>query len=327
MVSGFVKALRLVVIGVGHMGRFHAEKIRALGAERFDVELVAVFDRNAERCAQAASHFGARALGGLDEAPACADAAVVAVPTIAHAEVARPLLESGLDVLVEKPIAASLEQAERLLALARDQGRVLQVGHLEWFNAAMQTARAHLRQPRFIEAHRLGPFPARATDVDVVRDLMIHDIDIAQRLLGAEPERIDAIGVPVVTSFVDIANARLVFPGGSVANLTASRVSPATLRRIRFFQPDAYLSVDLLEQTVWSAERNAARNAVAAQQPIALQRLEVERGDALQSQLRSFVTAVRTREVETGAGGQGLAALRTALRVIAAMSSPGDAGR
>ena len=191
-----MSAVRMAVVGVGHMGRFHAEKIASLAAEDGSTELVAVVDQHAERAAAAGSEFGASATTDLGEALDQVDALVVAVPTVAHASVVERALDSGIDVLVEKPIAATLEEAEKLLAMARERGQVLQVGHLEWFNAAMQSVRERVRRPRFIEAHRMGPFPARATDVDVVRDLMIHDIDIIQRLVGEEPERIESIGVP-----------------------------------------------------------------------------------------------------------------------------------
>jgi predicted dehydrogenase len=194
---------------------------------------------------------------------------------------------------------------------------VLQVGHLEWFNAAMRKVAASIRRPRFVESHRLGPFPGRATDVDVVRDLMIHDLDVIQRLVGEEPVRIEAIGVPVITDRVDIANARVGFPGGCVANLTASRVSPTPMRRIRFFQRDGYFSIDFLEQTVAIARR--LESGPDGRREIDRQRLEIEPEDALRSQLGSFIEAVRTRTVRAGAAHDGLAALRTALRVIDAM--------
>jgi predicted dehydrogenase len=193
------------------------------------------------------------------------------------------------------------------------------VGHLEWFNAAMREVAASIRCPRFVESHRLGPFSDRATDVDVVRDLMIHDIDVIQRLVGEEPTRIEAIGVPVITDRVDIANARLGFPGGCVANLTASRVSPKPMRRIRFFQRDGYFSIDFLEQAVAIARREEA--GPDGRRRIDLQRLEIDPEDALSFQLGSFVEAVRSRSVRAGAAHEGLSALRTALRVIDAMQS------
>ncbi|MGI9431834.1 MAG: Gfo/Idh/MocA family protein, partial [Myxococcota bacterium] len=248
----------MAVVGVGHMGRFHAEKIAAVAAEDGSTELVAVTDSDAERARIVGAEFGVPGEGDLDAVLAKVDAIVVAVPTVAHAAVVARALDAGVDVLIEKPIAATLEEAEKLLATARERGRVVQVGHLEWFNAAMQSVRDRVTRPRFIEAHRMGPFPARATDVDVVRDLMIHDIDIIQRLVGEEPERVDSIGVPVITDKVDIANARLTFPSGAVANVTASRVTPTPMRKIRFFQPDGYFSIDFGEQSVVIASREPA---------------------------------------------------------------------
>ncbi|MAE93726.1 MAG: Gfo/Idh/MocA family oxidoreductase [Planctomycetota bacterium] len=305
--------VRLAVVGVGHMGRFHAQKAGALSG----VELVAVVDLDPDRAAEVAAEVGARPAGDLTAIAADVDAAVVAVPTVAHAAVVDEALSCGLDVLVEKPIAATLEEAEKLLTRARERGRVVQVGHLEWFNEAMQTAAERIDRPVFVESHRLGPFPNRATDVDVVRDLMIHDLDLIQRVVGAEPERIEAIGVPVITERVDIANARLTFPSGCVANVTASRVSPQPMRRLRFFQADGYLSIDLLERQVTLATRGAADDS--GQRPIQLEQLSIDRGDALEAQLHSFCEGVRTREIAAGAADQGLAALRTALRVIEAM--------
>ena len=309
--------LRLAVIGVGHMGRLHAQKVSALAAAEPSVALVAVADAEAERSAEIARQVGARGVVDFRELLAEIDAAIVAVPTVGHYQVVSEVLRAGVDVLVEKPIAATLPEAEKLVAMARDGGRVLQVGHLEWFNAAMRKVAASIRRPRFVESHRLGPFRGRATDVDVVRDLMIHDLDLIQRLVGEEPVRIEAIGVPVITDRVDIANARVGFPGGCVANLTASRVSSTPMRRIRFFQRDGYFSVDFLEPAVAIARR--VDSGPGGRPEIDWQRLTVEPGDALLSQLESFVEAVRTRSVRAGAAHQGLAALRTALRVIDAM--------
>jgi predicted dehydrogenase len=311
-----MKPIRLAVAGAGHMGKLHAAKVAALGAEG-GAALVAVADLDAARAREVASAHGARAVSDLRELEGEIDAAIVAVPTVAHGAVVGSALALGLDVLVEKPIAASIEEAEKLLAQADARGAVLQVGHLEWFNAAMRSVAARVRKPRFFEGHRMGPFPARATDVDVVRDLMIHDIDIVQRLVGAEPERVDAIGVPVLTDKVDIANARLTFPGGAVANLTASRVSPTPMRKLRFFQADGYFSIDFLEQAVVIAQREPA-----GERKISVESVPIDRGDALAVQLQAFLRSIRERHVEAGAADQGLSALRTALRVNAAMPPP-----
>ncbi len=315
-----MKPVRIAVAGAGHMGKLHAAKVAALARETGEVVLVAVADIDLERAREVAAAHGARAVVELLSLAGELDAAIVAVPTVAHGAVVGEALLAGLDVLVEKPIAASVEEAEALLARAAARGALLQVGHLEWFNAAMQHVAQRARRPRFFEGHRLGPFPARATDVDVVRDLMIHDIDIVQRLLGAEPERVDAIGVPVLTDKVDIANARLTFADGAVANLTASRVSPTPLRKLRFFQADGYFSIDFLEQAVVIAQREPG--AAGAERKIAIERVPIDRGDALAVQLAAFLRGIRERRVEAGDADQGLSALRTALRVNAAMPPP-----
>ena len=308
--------LRLLVVGAGHMGGLHARKAASLADE---IELVGITDRHPERAAALAAPLGARS--GADPlalAPQ-AEAAVVAVPTVAHAAVVQSLLAAGLDVLVEKPIAATRSEAEALVAQARAGGRLLVVGHIEWHNAALRAIRPKIRRPRFVEAHRMGPFPGRATDVDIVRDLMIHDLDVVQRLVGEEPESVEGIGVPVLSEQVDIAHARLRFPGGCIANFTASRVSPTPLRKIRFFQADGYISVDFLRHAaVW-----VRRTAAPGSEPrIDVEPICVEPEDALVEQLRAFVAAVRTRHDEDGSADAGLRALRTALRVVESMPPP-----
>jgi len=264
-----------------------------------------------------AGPLGVPAVERADALYAAADAAVVAVPTVDHYAVVREALAAGLDVLIEKPIAATLADAEELLALAKSADRVLQVGHLERFNGAMRRVAGLVRRPRFVEAHRMGPFPARATDVDVVRDLMIHDIDLIQGFLGEEPDRIESIGVPVLTRNVDIANARLTFPSGCVANLTASRVSPTPMRKLRLFQPDGYISIDFLAQSAVIFRR--FEDPGQAEPRIEMEKLEIDREDALLEELRAFVGCVRTRETPSVSGEDALSALRTALRVIDAM--------
>ena len=311
-----MSAPRIAVFGCGYMGSLHATKVAALAAEGV-VRFAGVADVDPARAEAAGKLHGVRFETDFRALLGEADAAVVAVPTVRHFAVVQEALGAGLDVLVEKPIAANLSEAEKLLAEAAHRGRVLQVGHLEWFNAAVQKIRADIRSPRFVEAHRMGPFPGRATDVDVVRDLMIHDLDVVQRLVGEEPETVDAIGVPVLSREVDIASARLHYPGGCVANFTASRVSPTPVRKVRFFQPDGYFSIDFIEQSVVIARR--VRAAASGEFSIDIQRLEIDREDALLSQLRSFADAIETRRVPAGAGEEALAALRTALRVVASM--------
>ena len=324
--------LRIGVIGAGHMGRLHAEKIAALRDEGVGVDVGGIVDIERARAEELASKVGStahtdrRALwAGEDPDTAWpvprVDAAIVAVPTESHYEVVCDVLEAGLDVLVEKPIAANLAQAEKLIALANAGGRVLQVGHLEWFNSALERIAGRIREPRFVEAQRMGPFSDRATDIDIVRDLMIHDLDILQQILGEEPERIDAVGIPVLTPNLDIANARLVFPNGCVATLTASRVSKTPQRKIRFFQRDGCVAIDFLAQSA-TVFRRVQEDGEAPQ--IRVEELRVERVDALLSQLRDFIRAVRTRERPKVDGVGGLDALRTAVRVVDAMAPPID---
>jgi len=308
--------VRIAVIGTGHMGRHHALKVAELCAGG-GATFAGIADIDPDRRRRVAAETGARAAACGRELFGEADAAIVAVPTIAHFDVVRAALEAGLDVLVEKPIAASVAQAEELLALAGRGGRILKVGSQEWYNPALRAIRAKIQRPRFVEGHRVGPFSERGADIDVVRDLMIHDLDILQKLLGEEPQRIAAVGVPVVTDKVDIANARIEFSGGCVANLTASRVSLKPMRKIRFFQSDGYFSIDFLAQSAAIFRRVESRRGEAPR--VEKEALSVEREDPLQRQLRDFVHAVETRDVSASSGGEALVALRSALRVVDAM--------
>jgi len=312
---------RVAVVGVGHMGRFHVRKLRELARARA-AELVGLVDLDPERAAEVAGKVGAPVLPDLAAVGHGADAAVVAVPTVAHYAVVRELLLAGLDVLVEKPLAATSEEGEALLELARSRGRILQVGHLERFNSAVRALRDRIEAPRFVEAHRMGPFPERATDIDVVRDLMIHDLDLIQEILGEEPSEIEAIGVAVLTHEVDIANARLRFPSGCIANLTASRVSPSPMRKIRFFQPTGYFSLDLLAQSATILSRS--RRPGGGRPEIAVSELDLCPEDALRLELESFLRSVRDRTEPAVSGEQALRALRTALRVTEAMPPLGE---
>jgi predicted dehydrogenase len=317
-----VKPLRIAVVGAGHMGRFHAAKVAELARSPGDIALAGIADVDAERAEELAGELAAPHTTRAAELFPRADAVIVAVPTVEHFAAVSAGLRAGLDVLVEKPIAATVEEAEELLSLANTLGRVLQVGHLENFNSAMRGLPDRIDRPRFVEAHRLGPFPERGTDIDVVRDLMIHDLEIIQQLVGEEPERLEAIGVPVLTTRVDIANARVTFPGGCVANLTASRVSPTPMRKIRIFQANGYFSIDFIEQAVVIFRREPARGG--ARPEIRMEKLTMDPEDALLAQLRDFVDAVRTRRAPKVSGERALAALRTALRVIDAIPPLAD---
>jgi predicted dehydrogenase len=312
------------------MGRHHANKVVELARSGGGVSLVGVADIDAERAAAVAKALGTRAVDDRSELFAQADAAIVAVSALSHFEVVRDALRAGLDVLVEKPIAATLEEAEALVAMAERAERVLQVGHQEWFNAALRVVRERIEAPRFAEIHRLGSFSERGTDVDVVRDLMIHDLEILQQLLGEEPARIDAVGVPVLTNHVDIANARLTFGNRCVANVTASRVSMTPMRKFRLFQRDSYFSIDFLEQKAVWFRRHPPEDGEPPR--IEMEELKADPEDSLRAQLEAFVRAVRRRlgigvgaEGATGVSGvEAAAALRTALRIIDAMPSTQD---
>ena len=310
------RPIRIAVVGAGHMGSLHAKKVVEAARAGETVVLAGIVDVHPERAQRLAAELGAAPLAADREVSDRADAVIVAVPTVAHAAVVEPLLGAGLDVLLEKPIAASIGEAQALIDAAKRHGRVLQVGHLERFNPAVRSVRDRIARPRFIEAHRLGPFPGRATDVDVVRDLMIHDLDLLQHLVGEEPERIDAIGIPVLSQEIDIANARLVHPGGCVANLTASRVSVEPLRRLRVFQPSGYLSIDLLAKSAVFFHRREGDDEAPR---IEMEKLEIAQEDALLAQLRSFLGAVRARGEPEVSGVDAMRTLRTALRVVDAM--------
>jgi predicted dehydrogenase len=300
-----VTRLRAAVVGVGYLGAYHAEKYAA----HPDVDLVAVVDVDAARARSVAARLGVE---GLEDATALAgrvDCASVAVPTPRHHAVARALLETGIDVLVEKPLTTTVAQGQDLLECAARGGRVLQVGHLERFNPAIQAIAGQIRSPRFIESQRLAPFGERGTDVDVILDLMIHDLDLLLAMVGSPVRSIDAVGIPVLTSSVDIANARLRFANGCVANVTASRVSVKRERKLRIFQNDAYFSIDFDERRV-----RIVRREPRADGPPALHFEEkiVEPGDALAAEIHAFVGAVRRRETPPVSGWDGLKALEVA---------------
>jgi predicted dehydrogenase len=309
--------MRTAVVGCGHFGRYHAEKYVALT----DAQLVAVVDRDAERARELGSRLGALALGDVGELEGRVDAASVVVPIEQHFAVASRLLEAGLHVLVEKPIAATLDEASRLIALAEQRERVLQVGHLERFNAALLALEDVLGEPLFVESHRLAPFTPRGTDVDVVLDLMIHDIDLIQLLVGRPLERVDAVGVPVLSARDDIANARLHFEGGSVANVTASRVSLKSERKMRLFQRDAYVSIDF--QT---GEATIARKGSGEMFPgvpdVRLERRRFEANDPLSLEIEAFLAAVRGDRAVAVSGADGRLALDSALRITRALQRP-----
>jgi len=299
-----MEKLRVAVIGAGAFGRNH---MRVLSQSE-GAALAAVVDADAARAAAAAAEFGCPAVELVD-VPARADAAIVAVTTSAHAEVGCRLLETGLDVLVEKPIAGDLASARRLIDTAQARGRILQVGHLERFNPAVTALRRVLTVPLFFEVHRLSVFTPRSLDVDVVLDLMIHDLDILLDLAGQAPEEIRAAGISILSSRVDIANVRLAFPNGCVANLTASRVSTERVRKLRLFQPRQYVSLDYARQEAAVFEVSQARE-------IGCRMLPVEKDEPLKLELASFLEAVHRRGEPVASGEDGYRALEVALAIL-----------
>ena len=305
--------VRVAVIGVGHLGRHHARILSGLEG----AELVAVVDTDAERAAAAATATGASACADFREIFDQVDAVTIAVPTELHRDIALPFLEQGTAVLVEKPMARSLAEADELVAAASASGATLAVGHTERYNPAVAAVLPLVTSPRFIEVHRLGAFPERSLDIDVVFDLMIHDLDIILALVRSEVESIEAVGVPVLTPKYDIANARLRFASGCIANVTASRISKERVRKIRFFQPDAYLSIDYAAQEVegWRlVRREGARPAIEGGP------LPVARDEPLRRELADFINAVRTKTAPLVDGDAGRRALALATRVADTMS-------
>ena len=306
--------LRVAVVGVGHFGRHHARVLSTLPGARLE----AVVDIAADRAAAVAAETGARSETDVSALDGRVDAVTLAVPTLSHHAVALPLLQRGVSVLVEKPMARSLAEADELIAAAEASGAVLAVGHTERYNPAVAVALPLVHAPRFIEIHRIGTFPARSLDIDVVFDVMIHDLDIVLTTVGEEVATVEAVGVPVLTDQVDIANARLRFTSGCIANLTASRISRDRVRKLRFFQRDAYISVDCAEQEVegWRVTRTPG-----AEPTIAGGRLEVPRGEPLEHELADFVRAVSGGGAPRVAGADGRRALALAHRVADAMGA------
>jgi len=301
-----MRKVRLAVVGVGEFGKNHVRVVRQ--SDR--AELVAVVDANAVRAAEVAAANGCVALDNLSELAGKVDAAIVAVPTSAHADVGCSLLEAGIDVLVEKPMAPDLAAADRLIQAAESHRRILQVGHLERFNPAVIALERIARLPLFFEIHRLSVFSPRSLDIDVVLDLMIHDIDILLSLVPGKIEEIRAAGISILTPKVDIANVRLQFKGGCVANITASRVSTDRVRKLRLFQPNQYISVDYGRQdvAVFSVDEN---------RQISFQQLTVDKAEPLALQFEAFLNSVETRQTPKLSGHVGRLNLEAALAILA----------
>ena len=303
--------MRAAVIGVGHLGKHHARILASLPG----ISLAGVVDIDAARAAEIAAEYGTSAFDNARDIQGL-ELAVIAAPTESHVEIALPLIEAGVHTLVEKPVAKTLAEADVLIAAATRSGVTLAVGHSERFNPAVTAARPYVSDPRFIEVHRLGTQIGRSLDIDVVLDLMIHDLDLILSLVPSEVDSVEAVGVPVLTPKVDIANARVRFANGCIANLTASRISRDQIRKIRFFQRERYVSIDTAAREVEMYQ--------LAPQPGALPKIDggkltVPGDEPLKSELEDFVAAVREKRAPAVTGEQGRAALALAVRIVELM--------
>jgi len=305
------REVRLAVVGVGHLGRHHARVAGSLPG----FKVVGVHDHHEGRAEEVGKQYSLRVLPSLEAVAEEAEAVVVATPTVSHAEIAAYFLDRDKDVLIEKPMTATLAEADDLLARARRRSRVIQVGHVERYNPAVEAALGLVEDPKFVEVHRLGVFTPRSLDIDVVLDLMIHDLQIVSTLVGRAVAEIRAAGIPVLTPRLDIANARIAFEGGCVANLTASRVSMSKTRKCRVFAPSLYLSVDMQEKSV-AAYRLSRESGRAEIVPIAVR---VEREEPLARELADFGRAIRERSAPLVSGEVGRDALALAHQVLAAI--------
>lgn len=307
-------------MGVGAFGRNHARVYQELAKQGESVRLVGVVDSNLDRADAVARDFGCRAFGSIDQLLTThseVQVASVAVPTAQHLPVARTLMEAGIDVLIEKPLAASLVDADQLIRIAQNLGRVVQIGHLERFNPAVCATLPLITQPMFFEVHRLSVFTPRSLDIDVVLDLMIHDLDIVLSFVNSPVKEIRAVGIPILSGKVDIANVRVEFASGCVANFTASRVSTERVRKLRFFQPKHYVSLDYSRQDVLLFSIDSESEGTPSANPqIKLAKPSVTKEEPLQAELKSFLDAVRTRSKPVVALEDGRRALALALEIL-----------
>ena len=312
--------VRVAVIGVGELGSRHAR----LYSELDDAELIGVADIDSNRCREISEQYGIRGVNDFNELVPDVHAASVAVPTLDHEAITTALLDAGVHVLVEKPIAPGLEQALRMTTRAREKNLRLAIGHTERYNPGVEAVLAQIEDPRFIEVHRLGSFSPRSLDIDVVLDLMIHDLDVVRALVGREVVSVEAVGVPVLTPKVDIANARLKFDGGAVANITASRVSQEKVRKLRVFERDRYVSLDYQTQEAVRfqlvANSDSSDGDDGGRPNIQKADLNVQNEEPLRRELRDFLDAVATGREPRVTGEDGRAALELALRVVSAIA-------
>ncbi|MBL8696532.1 MAG: Gfo/Idh/MocA family oxidoreductase [Planctomycetes bacterium] len=334
--AGSERRLRAAVVGAGHLGRIHSRVYREIGG----VDLVGVVDAREDRARGVAERLGSKGYKAVGELPSDLDVVSIATPTVAHAEIAIPFLERGVSVLVEKPIAASIEEADAMLAAASRSGAVLTVGHSERFNPGIRAVAEFAVRPRFVEVHRLAPFSFRSQDVGVVLDLMIHDLDLLLHLVCDEVESVDAVGGNVLTTAEDLANARIRFKNGCVANVTASRVSLEPLRRMRFFSPDSYVSLDLQKRYALAVRKGprweSERKRLSELDPASLQDprafvfgglLEIKEAhfqdetEPLKAEIAAFLNAVRGAGQNPCSGDEGRRALALAVRVLQSMDA------
>lgn len=308
------KKLRIGVVGVGYLGKFHAEKYAAMN----DAELVGVVDTDRAAAEAMAGKYGTTAHTDYRELFGKVDAVSIVVPTPAHFEVGRDFLNHDVDIMIEKPMTTTLAEADELIRISESRGLIIQVGHLERFNPAVVALKDILKKPMFIESHRLSIFQPRGTDVSVVLDLMIHDIDIILNFVRSDIKTIHAAGIPVISGHVDIANARLEFATGCVANVTASRISMKNERKIRLFQKDAYISVDFAKREITVIRQSPDKPGVegAIIPGMDIQQLCFTEGDALEDELKSFVKSVKSREASEVTGQMGRDALKIALSIM-----------
>ncbi|HEY6872647.1 MAG TPA: Gfo/Idh/MocA family oxidoreductase [Geobacteraceae bacterium] len=305
-----MKKLRCAVVGVGYLGQFHAEKYAQLP----HADLVAVVDSDRQRVDEIAAKLGTRGVADYREILDEVDAVSIVVPTQYHFQVARAFLERGVHVLLEKPITTTLAEADELIRIAQEQRAVFQVGHLERFNPVVMGLDGLLTTPGFIESIRIAPFKPRGTDVNVVLDLMIHDIDIIQHIVGSPVKQINSIGAPVFTGEEDIANARIQFENGCVANVTASRISLKSERRMRIFQPDSYISVDFQNKKL-AVFRKGEGEMFPGVPNVRMEEKSFEPGDALKSEIEAFLDAIASGKPPVVTGEDGRRALETALMI------------
>lgn len=304
-----MKVPRVGVVGVGHIGKNHARLYSELAGAQF----TAIYDTDRAVAAQRAAEFGVKTAASLEEFAEQIDAASIATPTNTHFEIGRELLAQGKHLLVEKPIADNTAHASELAELAASRGLVLQVGHVERFNPVLGALEKRLTNPRFIEAHRLSPYPNRSTDIGVVLDLMIHDLEIILHLVRSPVQTMDAVGVPVLSRGEDIANARIRFENGCVANITSSRISPEQMRKIRVFQEDVYLSLDYQNQTGEMYRRTA--------EGLTKEEVEIEREEPLKRELAAFLECAATGRAPRVSGFQAAAALELAVEITKRINS------